>query len=144
MAIASMARPLAASGDVKIIGWVGDLLPYQITALFTTKRMIDERADALRGFCAAYRHGVADYRAAFLTPGASDAVAVAQLRKIRVHVRSRTADARIREGIGWYDDGAALDVDDVKAQLAWFEAQGMVKGAIDPGDIIDTRFLPAR
>ena len=143
MAIASMAKPLAASGEVKIIGWVGDLLPYQITALFTTKRMIAERADALRGFCAAYRHGVADYRAAFITPGGDAAAAVAQIRKY-VFTSDPDGDAKIRDGIGWYDEGAALDVADVKAQLAWFEAQGMVKGAIDPDDIIDTRFLPVR
>ena len=36
MAIASQAKPLAASGQAHIIGWVGDIVPYQITAVFTT------------------------------------------------------------------------------------------------------------
>jgi NitT/TauT family transport system substrate-binding protein len=67
MAIASMALPAAASGDVVIIGWVGDVVPYQITALFTTEHMIASNAGALHGFCRGYQHGVADYRAAFLT-----------------------------------------------------------------------------
>ena len=38
----------------------------------------------------------------------------------------------------------ALDVADVKTQLAWFAAEGLVKGPIDPDGIIDTRFLPTR
>ena len=144
MAIASQAKPAAASGDVHIIGWVGDHVPYQITALFTTKPMLASRADALRRFCAGYQKGVADYRAAFLTnpPTGTDA-AIAAITKY-VFTGDPAAADKIKAGIGWYDEGAALDVTDVKAQLAWFQEQGMVKGPIDPADIIDTAYLPTR
>src|SRR5208283_1835565 len=50
IAIASMAKPLAAAGQAHIIGWVGDIVPYQITALFTTGRMIQQSPDVLRRF----------------------------------------------------------------------------------------------
>ena len=151
MAIASMARPAAASGDCVIIGWVGDVVPYQITALFTTQRLIATRAPALHAFCTGYQQGVADFRAAFLTfdahgkPvfGAAAQAALPQLEKY-VFTGDPNAAAKIRGGIGWYDKGGALDVADVKAQLAWFEQQGMVKGHIDPATIIDTGFLPTR
>ncbi len=143
MAIASQARPLVASGEAKIIGWVGDWVPYQITALFTTAAMIEKRSDDLRAFCAAYQHGVADYRAALLTKGADSDAAVADIRKF-IFASNPDGPRLIREGVGWYDEGAALDVADVKAQLAWFTEQNMVKGAINAADIIDTRFLPTR
>lgn len=151
MAIASMALPAAASGDVRIIGWVGDVVPYQITALFTTRAMIEKRADALHRFCRGYQRGVADYRAAFLTfdaqhkpvYGAAAAAAETAIEQY-VFTGDPKAQKKIRDGIGWYDEGAALDVADVRAQLAWFQAQGMVKGPIDPADIIDTSFLPVR
>ena len=151
MAIASMARPAAASGDAHIIGWVGDYVPYQITALFTTRSMIAGHAAALHAFCRGYQRGVAEYRAAFLRFDANhnpiyDATtdaAIALLEKY-VFTGDPLAAEKIKSGIGWYDDGAALDVGDVKAQLAWFQAQGMVKGPIDPADIIDTSFLPTR
>jgi NitT/TauT family transport system substrate-binding protein len=142
MAIASMAKPLAESGEAKIIGWVGDMVPYQITALFTTQKMIDTRTSDLRGFCDAYKHGVSDYRAAFL---AKDKVGTdAAVADVRTFIFASDPDgpAKIREGVGWYDEGGALDVADVKAQLAWFTDQNMVKGAINADDIIDTRFLP--
>jgi hypothetical protein len=44
--------------------------------------------------------------------------------------------------LGWYDEGGALDARDVAAQIAWFEAQGLLKSHVDPADVIDTSFLP--
>ncbi|HEY2131483.1 MAG TPA: ABC transporter substrate-binding protein [Acetobacteraceae bacterium] len=151
MAIASIARPIAASGDAVIIGWVGDVVPYQITALFTTERMIAGRADALHKFCRGYQRGVAEYRAAFLDFDAQGKPvygpktdADTKLLEKYVFTGDPQAEAKIKSGIGWYDTGAALDVGDVKAQLAWFQAEGMVKGPIDPAAIIDTSFLPTQ
>lgn len=151
MAIASMARPLADSGEAVIIGWVGDRVPYQITALFAARPMIAARSDDLRRFCRGYQRGVADYREAFLrfTPdkrAIHDAATDAAIGQITRHVFIGDAQAvsKIKAGIGWYDEGAALDVADVKAQLAWFSEQGMVRGQIDSADIIDTSFLPVR
>ncbi|MCW3474016.1 ABC transporter substrate-binding protein [Limobrevibacterium gyesilva] len=151
MAIASMARPAAASGEAHIIGWVGDHVPYQITALFTTRAVIAERAAALKAFCGAYQRGVADYREAFLRFDAQhkpivDAKTDAAIPAIAkyVFIGDPNAAEKIKAGIGWYDEGAALDVQDVRAQIAWFQAQGMVKGPIDPADIVDTGFLPTR
>ena len=151
MAIASMARPLEASGEAKIIGWVGDHIPYQITALFASAAMVDKRADDLRAFCKVYQRGVAAYRAAFLRRDAAgmpifDAETDAAITDITkfVFIGDPAAATKIKAGLGWYDEGAALDVADVRLQLAWFSAQGMVKGEIDPAAIIDTRFLPTR
>ncbi len=61
-----MAKPLAASGQAHILAWAGDIVPYQITAVFTTPAMIAGKPDLLKHFAAAYQRGVADYRDAFL------------------------------------------------------------------------------
>ena len=45
MAIASMAVPAAASGEAVIIGWVGDHVQYQITALFASRAMVGPHID---------------------------------------------------------------------------------------------------
>ena len=59
-----------------------------------------------------------------------------------------TGDPNARDkiigGVGYYDEGAALDVADVIAQVDWFRAQDLVKGDADPRSMIDTRFLPTR
>ena len=150
MAIASQARPLAAAGDARIIAWAGDAAPYQITAVFAASGMVRDHADVLQRFARAYAHGVDDYRAAFLRldpagrPVVDDATraAIAPIRKY-VFANDADAAAKIIDGAGYYDAGGMLDVADVAAQLRWFEAQGLVKGAIDPASIIDTRFLGA-
>jgi len=151
MAIASMAAPAAASGDAVVIGWVGDYVPYQITALFASKAMVGARADDLRKFCAAYQRGIAEYRAAFLNLdaagnpqyGPATDAAIADITKY-VFIGDPQAATKIKSGLGWYDEGGALDLGDVRNQLSWFTAQGMVKGEVDANAIIDTRFMPTR
>ncbi len=149
MAIASMAAPLEATGDVKRIAWVGDLVPYQITAVFAPSRMTADHADALRRFAAAYRHGVSDYREAFLRHDAQnqpirDASTDAAVADIQTFVFTGDPAARekILDGVGYYDEAGALDAKDVAEQLRWFTEQGLVKPGVDPAEIIDTRFLP--
>jgi NitT/TauT family transport system substrate-binding protein len=151
IAIASMAKPLAAAGQVHIIGWAGDVVPYQITALFTTAPMIAQHADLLKRFARAYQKGVADYREAFLRLDAQgkpivDAKTDAVIPLIEKYVFTGDPKARdkIIGGVGYYDAGGALDVGDVIAQLDWFRAQGLVKGDADPKSMIDTQFLPTR
>ena len=149
MAIASQARPAEAAGEARIIGWVGDRVAYQITALFAARPMLARQA-ALRAFCRGYQKGVADYRAAFLrieggkpVRSAATEAAIAAIRKY-VFTSDPDGAEKILAGIGWYDEGGALDVADVAAQWAWFQGQGMVKEPIGPGDIIETGYLPVR
>lgn len=151
IAIASMARPVEAAGEGRIIGWAGDIVPYQITALFTTQKMIAAHADALHRFARAYQRGVADYRAAFLRLDATgkpihDAgtdAAIAAITKY-VFVNDPDARAKILDGVGYYDADGALDVADVIAQFEWFKAQDMVKTDAAARSLIDTSFLPTR
>jgi len=151
IAIASQAKPLAAAGQAHIVGWIGDLVPYQLTALFTTGRMIQQNAATVQRFCKAYQRGVADYREAFLrrdTAGKPivDGKTDSAIANITVYVFTGDPNARdkILNGIGYYDEGAALDVADVKEQLRSFKSRDLVKGDADPDSLIDTHFLPVR
>jgi NitT/TauT family transport system substrate-binding protein len=151
IAIASVAKPLAASGQAHILAWAGDIVPYQITAVFTTPAMIAGKPDLLRHFAAAYQRGVADYREAFLRLDAAgrpivDAKTEAAIPLLTKYVFTGDPEARrkILEGVGYYDAGGALDVKDVLDQVQWFKAQGLVKGDSDPASWLDTQFLPTR
>ena len=149
MAIASQAKPLDASGEAKIIAWAGDIVPYQLTAVFAPSRMLNDHPDLLHRFARAYQHGVADYREAFLRLDAQgkpiyDAKTDAVIPLIQKYVFTGDPDGRrkILEGVGYYDEGAALDAKDVARQFRWFVEQGLVKPGADPADVIDTRFMP--
>lgn len=151
IAIASQAKALVASNQAHILGWAGDVVPYQLTAVFATTGMIADKPDLLKRFAKAYQRGVADYRAAFLRLDAqgkpvNDAKTEAAIPLIAKYVFTGdpAARAKILAGVGYYDEGAALDVADVIAQVNWFKAQGLVKGDSDPKSMIDTRFLPTR
>jgi NitT/TauT family transport system substrate-binding protein len=151
IAIASQAKPLAESMQAHIIGWIGDIVPYQITAVLTTDGMIAKHADLLHRFARAYQKGVADYREAFLrhdTAGKPiiDAKTDAAIPLIENYVFTGDPHARekILAGVGYYDAGGALDVADVTEQLRWFKAQDLVKGEADAASVIDTQFLPTR
>ena len=151
IAIASQAKPLAAAGKVHILGWAGDLVPYQITALFARTRVIAGATDQLHRFARAYQRGVADYRQAFLRLDPQgkpivDAATDAAIPIIAEYVFRGDPDARekILTGVGYYDADGALDVADVIAQLNWFRGQGLVQGDLDPASMIDTQFLPRR
>jgi NitT/TauT family transport system substrate-binding protein len=151
IAIASQAKPAAAAGKVHIIGWVGDIVPYQITAVFATGQEIKQHADLLHRFARAYQQGVADYRAAFLRHDAAgkpiaDAKTDAAIAQIEKYVFTGDPHARekILAGVGYYDADGALDVADVTRQLNWFKAQGLVKGDKPASEIMTTQFLPAR
>jgi NitT/TauT family transport system substrate-binding protein len=151
IAIASMAKPLAAAGQAHIIAWAGDIVPYQITALFTTPALIATKPDVLRHFAAAYQKGVADYRDAFLRLDAAGRPIVDDKTEAAIPLLTKyvfTGDPQARrkilDGVGYYDQGSALDVADVLDQIRWFKAQGLVKGEGDPAAMLDTRFLPTR
>ena len=154
MAVASMARPLEVSGEAHIIGWVSDIVPYQLTALFASSRVLSERADTVQRLARAYQRGVADFRDAFLRLDTAGAMmrdartdAVMPLLQKYVYIGDPDGPRKISENVGYYDEGAKLDVADVAAQLRWFTEQGMVKTAVDPAEIMDLRFigaLPAR
>jgi NitT/TauT family transport system substrate-binding protein len=151
IAIASLAKPLQASGQAHILGWAGDVVPYQITALFTTPAMIANKPALLRHFAAAYEHGVADYREAFLRLDAAghpiaDDKTDAAIPLLTKYVFTGDPDARrkILDGVGYYDPNGALDVADVLDQVRWFKAQGLVKGDGDTSQMLDTNFLPTR
>jgi NitT/TauT family transport system substrate-binding protein len=148
-AIASQAKPLVRLGKAHLLAWVGDLFPYQLTAAFTTERMVAQHAAALHGFADAYKRGVNDYRAAFFRrqPDGSpvrDAKTDAAIANIEKFVFTGDPNARqkILSGLPYYNADGALDVADVRRQIAWFKAQGLVKVPVDPAKVINTSFLP--
>lgn len=150
MAIASQARPLAAAGEAKIIAWVGDVTPYQLTAVFAPSAEIRDHADVLQRFARAYARGVDEYQTAFFRAGADgkpvhDARTDAAVAAIQhyVFVGDPAGPQKVLDGVAPYSPGGRIDVADVAAQSRWFVAQGLVKTSAQPSELIDTGFLGA-
>src|SRR5215469_12276582 len=139
--------PLRQSGAIKLIAWSGDETPYQATVLFTSRKDADERGAAVSGFLRAYRKGAHDYAAAYVGADGKriDGPTAPEVSAI-IGKYAGLKPEQVALGIAYDDPDARVDVKDGLHQIAWFEAQGMVKGEFDPKSVIDMRYaipLPA-
>src|SRR5699024_4957049 len=138
-----IAKPLVKSGNAHLLGWVSDYAPYQVGGLFTSTANVDKRADVVRRFVKAYQRGVADYRQAFMAGDpAMQKKVVAMIHKyVYSDQPAAEADPKIRNGAMFITKDAALDADDVRAQVQWYQAHGLVGKAADPDTFINTDFV---
>ena len=141
-----IAKALAKGGQVRIIGWVNDYAPdYQVTVVFTSARSAAERRDRTRRFLAAFSRGAADFNAALVDGTAGEAAAEETVRLIHKYVYTsrpyEKAAPSIRNGAMRLNEGARLNVSNIREQLDWFRAQGLVKGEVGIGDLVDTSYV---
>jgi NitT/TauT family transport system substrate-binding protein len=146
--IANIVLPLVDHGSAKSLGWVGDETPWQVAALWTSTKNANERSDTITRFLRALRKGTHDYMTAFTGPGGvrQDGPTAAETYALIGKYLNQTTD-QMKVAIGYNDPELRLDVKDVARQIAWFKAQGMIKGEVDIDRIIDKRYampLPQR
>lgn len=141
-----IAKPLAASGAVHIIGDIADYLPdYQVTTLFTSaKNAADEKA-MTQDYLAAYGKGVADYNAAMIAQDNGQAGVDEMVDLIHKYVyadrpRDKAAPS-ITNGTMRLNEGAALNVASVRDQLEWFQSEGLVDAGITLDTLLDTSYV---
>lgn len=140
-----IARPLEKSGAAKIIGWVYDYAPYQVTTLFTSSENVETRPETVKKFVAAYQRGIADYRAVMLEQDRDPAATEAMVKLIHKYVYTNRpyekAAPAIKAGAIHVNEAARLNVGDVYDQLAWFQAEGLVAENVAPASIVDLSFV---
>jgi NitT/TauT family transport system substrate-binding protein len=131
--------PLLAKGEVKLVGYVADVAPWQVGIAWTTTATADNRADMVRRFLAGYRKGVQDYHEAFTGPGETrhDGPTAPAILAIIAKYSGQTP-AQISTGISYIDPEGRIDARDIKHQIEWYRAQGMIKGAVDADSLADT------
>lgn len=138
------AMPSIQKGDAKLLGWVGDYTPWQVAAVFTSTKATNERGDVLKRFLRASQRGLDDYRAAFIGPDEKlrfGPTAPAIMAIVAKYTGQPEADIRL--GITYLDAQSRIDVKDIGRQIAWFRAQGMVKGDFGADAVIDRRYAIA-
>ena len=140
----SVALPMIQSGEGKLLGWVGDVTPWQLGALFTSGRAVAERRPVVARFVRAYTRGTRTYHEAFNrrdpagkpVRGPDQDGLMAILEKY-----TQQPAARLETGLPWVDPDGRLDVGDIHDQIAWWQAQKMVDPAVEAASIIDLGFV---
>ena len=129
-------------GKVKLLGFAGDIVPWQLGAVFTSSKIADGNPDQVRRFLRAYARGVQDYHDAFTNQDerrADQPSAPAVLEIISKYI-GQTPD-QVRRAVPYIDRQIRVDVGDVMHQIAWFKSQGMLKDNVDGETIVDKRYV---
>ncbi|MEM9736516.1 MAG: ABC transporter substrate-binding protein, partial [Pseudomonadota bacterium] len=141
-----IAKPLAGSGEVHIIGNVADYLPgYQVTTVFTSAGNAADERQLTGDFLGAYSRGVDDYAAAMIDRADGDAGVDAMVDLIHTYVytdreREKAAPSIIN-GTMRLNAGARLNLGSVTDQLAWFQSEGLVDAGITVETLVDGSYV---
>ncbi len=140
------AIPLIQKGEVKLLGWVGDSTGYTPTFfMFASRDMLDNHADTVKHFLAAYRKAVRDYYRAFTDAQAQrhdEATAPAMLDIVANWIGQ--APERVKLGLPYFDPEARVDMASVQDQLDWYRSIGAIKENLLAAAVVDKRFAVER
>lgn len=139
----SLTAALASAverGDVKLLAWVGDETPWQYGGVMASTRTVAERPDIVARFLRAYRKATRDYHNSVAGPDEKrqDGPTTAAMLALVANATHQSVE-QLRLAVPYVDADARLDVKDVLRQIAWYRAQGMVKGPVDGAAMIDQR-----
>lgn len=141
-----IAKPLAGSGAVHIIGDVSDYVPdYQVTTVFTSAKNAAENRDQSEKFLKAFSMGAADYAAAMIDKSEGDSGVDKMVDLIHKYVyvdrpRDKAASSIIN-GTMRINSGAALNIASIKDQLNWFQSEGLVDSSITIDTLVDSSYV---
>ena len=138
-----IAKPLAGSGKVHIIGNVADYIPnYQVTTVFTSAKNAASERGQTESFLAGFSKGVDDYTSAMIDKTADQDAMVDLIHKYVYTSRTRDKAARsIINGSMRLNKEAALNLGSLQDQLTWFQSEKLVKSDITIEQIVDQSYV---
>ena len=141
-----IAKPLAGSGAVHIIGSIADYLPnYQVTTVFTSAKNAADEKGMTGDFLGGFSKGVADYNAAMIDKAGGDEGVIDMATLIHKYVYTdrpfEKASKSIINGTMRLNEGAALNVASIEDQLKWFQSEGLVGGDITLDTVVDGSYV---
>lgn len=141
-----IAKPLAKSGAVHIIGNVADYIPnYQVTTVFTSAKNASGEKDMTSNFLKAFSMGVNEYNTTMIDRAKGDAGVDALVKLMHKYVYTsrpyEKAAQSIINGTMRLNEGAALNVASIQDQLSWFQSEGLVDKSITLDTIVDSSYV---
>ncbi len=120
------------SGSGRLITQVGDVIPYQTSAVFYSPKF-SENKDAAARFLAAYKKACRAYHKAVIE-GNDPETLEALIAVIAKYTNAPEED--IRPSLPYIDKDGALMKEDIETQIAWYQEHGMLEGALSANEII--------
>ena len=139
---ATPALPLLDRGVIKRLGWASDLVPGWMGAVaFTSTKHADYDSDLVKRFMTAFRHGSKDYHDAFAgkdntRQDNAQTPAMLELLSKFTGIPAPLVD----RAVPYIDGEGRVVMSDLAHQIAWYRSQRLMKAALDPKTIVDTRY----
>jgi NitT/TauT family transport system substrate-binding protein len=131
-----------SQGFGRIIAWAGDLYPWQVAAVFYSKRFAADRAAAV-AFMKGYVRSARYYHDAALVQKDGRLVTGPNYDEV-VQITAKYTGARpeiIRLGFPYQDRNGRLLVTDIDRQMRWWVDNGFMKSVLPAKRIVDTSFV---
>lgn len=139
-----VANPLNNAGAAKLIGWVAEETPWQVSGVIASRDMIENRRDVVERFIKAYTRATADYDAAFNHIDDSGKHVFGEeaeaLFPIIMKYTNTTVD-QVKDGLPYVNASGRFNVGNIAAQLDWYKERGFVNEDVDVIDVADTTFV---
>ncbi len=127
------------AGYGKLVVQVGDVIPYQTSAIFYSPDFMGKKDAAIR-FMRAYNKACNYYYEAAVEK--KDAKKLDEVVNIVAkYVKAPAED--IKAGLPYIDKDGKLLVSDIETQINWYSANKMISGKLQAKDVADTSFLEA-
>jgi NitT/TauT family transport system substrate-binding protein len=141
VSIISYLAPAIERGDVKLLGYIGDETPWQLVGVFVATKTASERGPLIERFLRAFRRATRDYHDAFTGPDGKrqDMATAPEMLAILAKHTGQPVE-RVRGSLGYIDPEARIDVQDVAHQVAWYKAEGLLKGDLPGESLVDLRY----
>jgi NitT/TauT family transport system substrate-binding protein len=145
MLTSTIILPLVQKQQVKFLAWAGEEVPWQVALMWTSAKVADERGEMVQRFLRAVRHGAHDVAAAFVGPDGKKKLDLPTTEEIAAIVAKyvKLPVEQTKIAFGYTDPDLRLDETDMARQIAWFRAQGMIKGDFGVDKVVDTRYAVA-
>ena len=125
------------AGYGKMVVQVGDLIPYQTSAVFYSPNFVKNEDAAVR-FMKAYNKAVNYYYDAAIAK--KDAKKLDEVVTIvSKYVKAPVEDIKL--GLPYIDRDGKLLSSDIATQIEWYASHGMLKGKLEAKDVANTSFL---
>lgn len=139
---ATPALPLIAKNEVKVLSWVGDDVPGNTgSAAFTGTKTANERGDLVKRYLVAYRKGMKDFHDAFTDANGKrkDGPGAPAMLEFLAKFTGMQAET-IDKATPYVDAQGRVDMKDIASQIAWYTAQGQIRGEVKADELVDARY----
>ncbi|MFT4783314.1 MAG: NitT/TauT family transport system substrate-binding protein [Paracoccaceae bacterium] len=141
-----IAKALAGSGAVHIIGDVADYIPdYQVTTVFTSTANTTTNRAASEAFLKVFSRGIEDFNAALVDKTLGDGARDEMVSLIHKYVYTdrpiERAAPSIINGAMRLNPNAGLTRASVQDQLDWFKSSDLIDADVTYDTVVDSSFV---